>query len=1033
VQTAANVATVYVPETPSRVMRRILSLEALEDDMPTLPTLPSFSDADETFPDSPPARSNKVLPDPALQSPLATTTIPNNNTPMYTSTPAPSSGYLRSQNSLPSSSSSASLNTTLGPKGRRDVNQHFPTSVLEDDELELPSLDDDASSIGKADSLEEDREDMVVLSGSGEESAGGSRVEARLARMGSRQSPSYVKELVDTASEGEDDDQAADSSSVGSLDAYFKSANLSAALDNLDDSASQSPAPANPHPYDYSMPLESGDDDDVAVPSSERARRLSAAASHVSMIRRKPSRKSMAAVSFASDQNSPFLPPQLDADTPGKAADPSASLQLPSTFSPLRELANDTDGSPGIGRHASPHSSPHSQILHVRETYTPSPSQHSNQLSRAFATPHFKVSIEQTDADRRKEHLLMTLRSTTKPRMAKGTPHPVRRRAPSSAGGGEAGERSFISDEASSHDLTTHQHANTSLPTSGGVAEKSTRFNGAKLNAYLHSLNTHLTEENQTLVKTLGSTTKEVARLTQRVKEMSMIGGSSSSMEEDSRRESGRSRVEVLGAQLEGLVESHGGINVLKQQLVGELGKSGTVAVVDIAASTRIADLEAQVEKATRALQDREGEIETLREQVVEAQGSSSNDQGRDELVKELQREVFELKDQLGDAVSDKDAKVDEIESLRSDFVSAGEANEAELAGLHARADELLVELEEKDAELEAARGELGEQEAEFAEKMQQLEEELCRVMEEQEAQLDAAQADLEEKRREDDKYRKEEGSKVAETRRQLEVAEVALEEMEAERDGLERRIAAEGSTADSESTQLVLKLRQDVTRLEATVAERDGEIRRMNAEMDDFETKLDGLDAGESESRRLLDAQAESLQQVEEALDESARQLLQNEEDIDGLRAALASERKTVQSLSAQISQLGLHKTKAKSPLANEVFSNSSDVVALEAELETAYQEIGQLKEQLASPTAKATVELKDLQIKTLETNKVQMEERLESLRHQVQIQLTPSKTPDKSLFFKSIVGLATPRTPGQFLNNVSASSLPSTPVLTL
>jgi hypothetical protein len=116
-----------------------------------------------------------------------------------------------------------------------------------------------------------------------------------------------------------------------------------------------------------------------------------------------------------------------------------------------------------------------------------------------FATPKPLLSSGPESLEHRKTHLLSALRLTAlrsgaRPRLAKGTPHPYRPSRLASVTTPVVDSDDDTS-ETTSNDLTTlpRTRANTSMPT----ADRSTRFNGAKLNTYLHTLNTHLTTENQ--------------------------------------------------------------------------------------------------------------------------------------------------------------------------------------------------------------------------------------------------------------------------------------------------------------------------------------------------------------------------------------------------------------------------------------------------------------------------------------------------------------------------------------------------------
>lgn len=940
----------FAHETPSRVLRRIQDLEDQQDELPSLPDLPSFDDSNGSL--SPSSQHDSFNQTPAPRSPPSSQTNKPPSPAPYTSTPAPSSGggYYRSQSTIVPSTG----NSTLG-KGAGGVSQHRP---------EL--FEHDASAITRDESGEEDREDMLVFSGSGGEDSEHTRPPTT-----EHQQSDLPPDPDDDDDDGGESDRTTSTAAERRLHAYF------------DNDSDVPTAPIDPSPSEFE-------------PASERARRLSAAADHIATRRPVPKRKSSAA-------GVPLPPSPTPGDDSSDADDRAPGPKAAAASTPLRELSNaprdSTYGSPGMGRHASPVPSPHA-LEHPIEPYTPGThrsSPASSNPSPFYSTPLVDPS-HRSDVERRKAHVLSTLRSTAKPHFAS------HRKSPLSATPGPAGrDDESIGSDGTSNDLTTLHKGNTSLPSGGvgGVTDKSTRFNGAKLNAYLHSLNTHLTEENQSLVSTLGESNRELKRLRKdkhrlevQVKELSVLGSSVAPSGDESDKDE-QSRVERLERQLEGLVESHQGINGIKRQLGDELGDA--------------AGLAAQVERLAEALRDKDDEVAQLREQVVESREPGSP---QADLVQTLQREVFALKDELGEVAAERDASVEELERLRGDVVAANE-----------RVDGLLADLEEKDAEVDEANRQLQEQDAGFADKMQTLEVELSRVMGQQEEQLARAREESQQRSADEEAARAEDALKLADARRNVDELERALDEVREERDRLERQVADAGA-APSETQAAVQQLRDEVATLEATLADKDDEIAHLHSSLDEFERKVDELDADDTEAKRQLAAQAESLQQMEDALDESAQQLLQNDDELELLRGQLASERAAVSSLKAQISQLSLHKTKAKSPLANEAYNHATDpvVAALEDDLEDARAEVDQLKARLAAADRR-TIEIKDVEVKTLESHKLDLEERVTSLRQQVLT--TPSKTPDKSMLFRSIIGVQTPKTPGHFMSNVRYFSL--------
>lgn len=382
----------------------------------------------------------------------------------------------------------------------------------------------------------------------------------------------------------------------------------------------------------------------------------------------------------------------------------------------------------------------------------------------------------------------------------------------------------------------------------------------------------------------------------------------------------------------------------------------------------------------------------------------ASENQGLVVGLEEKTREVEKLRREL-----------EEMSMSRSQSRSVMDASEEEQdhekeAGLRDVIRRLEAERDAREPELDAARQQLVEQEAEFANKMKDLEVELCRVMEEQEKGVENARKEVEEERK----------------RASEEVEALKLRAEKAEQE-LEQR--GEDRTEYEEQRQ---QKDERIQQLEVTEAE-------LRAALEDKVTELERVKADFAERTRSAD---DNLKQMEEALDESARQLIANEDEMEALKVELAAEKKVVASLKAQMSQLSL--TKAKSPLANEVYNGNAStssssvnasnrdaavISSLEEELEEAQHEIQQLREQLVksnSAASKAALEIQDLQIKTLETHKSDLEGRVNSLKQQVSIHASSppvgSRTPDKSLHFRNLLGVQTPKTPGPFLGNVSS-----------
>lgn len=1034
-------------ETPSRVMRRLDILEG--QSLPDLPELPSHSDVDYTLPDSPPPQQQPPRPAPRVDTsfnsddenkqtdgrheqhdimltPYASVPALKNRGPTHSSKILPQSATSSSSNYTTASSKTArpsrsGTDDTANTMTLQRQHHHQPLSKSQGPslrqsqntvDLDLPSLEishdgtieqdvhhehrqlqrqhafadvdhsggSDQEINDSLDMLDIDRDDMVIISsGSGTESDRPATQPIKTAAKSPQRE--YDVPIADVSTEDDDD--------VGST------------------------RNQNKHPM---------------IPDSARARRLSAAGANISLRRPHHKHAQVTPKARAASTGTPSPLQQLDANRGNDQA----------------EDESEEMSSPGMGRHASPVNSPHySQHGGVNSSFpslsTPSAlregktGRYGNDTNgpaaaARFATPMDKFSLDlgpelglglgdgisppqlafsSPAAARRASHLLRTLNSTAKKpgpglvRRGRGTPHPSRRTIASalrqSGSDGEAemttSQASNVDDDdvelssSSANDLTTMRRpdgGNTSLPNThvdagagiaGGGASVATmtggRFNGAKLNAYLHQLNAHLASENQSLVQSLGEQARELETL-----RAGGGGGGNGSM--SLRSASGSMSLSRSVGQLDAIREDHG--------------------------------------RAENDNTQNEDELATLRQRIS----------------------VMEREAQ---------AKEDELERLchRSDEDDA--ANE-----------------------LERARSQLDQQETEFADKMRELEAELCRVMEEQERGVENARNEAE----------------LARQRDRARVDEIALERDQL-RQELEDVKAEQGRSGDDNSlnrqedhARVVADLERHVAELEDTLAKRDEVVSTLEARQVQLEADIEAKNREAEQVRSDLAEQAESLQQdleratdelrqMEEALDESARQLIAHEDELEAVKAELAAERNTATALKAQISQLSL--TKAKSPLANEAYNGNHDnsssveassivgvnqedennaaanksmsastpkqtndsavIASLEDELEEAHHEIQQLREQIAksSPAAhKAALEIQDLQIKTLQTQKSDLEGRVQSLKQQVASKVPSTsfaasigQTPEKSLMFRPLLGLKTPKTPGPFLGNVS------------
>lgn len=868
---------VFPTESPNQHLNRIKLIEDQDVGLETLPELSIISvdythipPDDDDDDDNHEEEEKRITP--IHQNILSVNkNILNHHHNNTTSTPAPPSLAFSKSNSVLSSShsytifnqpSSSSTATSLSSKQQRQ----YPISTAPRSHNLLDEVSADQISIEKVD----------YASGSG---------------SGGEDSPNVRKRRANEDVQNESADQT--SSSQDSLEAYFKQEDHNSKGQGREGgnksssdltSTSFSPIPMiqpTGGRHDYTVPLSGSSR--TPSPSnlvSARAKRISAAGLS---IRRKPS---------------------------------SSAIRSTSAIVESREESSMLS-TPGTGRHLSPLSTPSQSIALHQTTHDQFPSIDSTSLSRIYTdddketTPKAGEMKSLTAAQKRKIDLLAVVRSSSKPRAFRGTPHP--RNKSSSL------RRETLSEES-------------------GEGTSSDLTGEIKANSYLQSLNQHLTMENQGLTEALNEMNHEVLRL----------------------------------------------------------------------------------KKESKGLENQMDELSGRTDQ------SAKLDEG-DEETKDLQ--LYELQERLESMTNDRDNQLIVVGNLREQFVLAAARDSSTVQALQARENELLIELEDKEGDLDAASGELEEQEKEFADKMQKLEEELCRVMEEQEDQLEGARADLEDNRVEEGKRREEDGRKLSEARRVIDELEERLEDLVAEKDQLEQRLRErEDDTRDGHVVEERAQVSTaEIQALQRNVESKEVEIGRLSAEIKKLQSQH-GIAIGSAwASLRQVESalelatgeyqvQAIALQQAEEACDELERLNSTNAEELESLRSQLSKERTEVMGLASQLNQLKPHKTKSKSPLGNELFSTSTRdplVINLETELEEARLVIVRLN---------AALKTKEEVQKGLKSTTIELESRVRILQGlQNGGSPSPRRTPDKSVMFQEIIGMQTPKGPdSMMMNNV-------------
>lgn len=695
----------------------------------------------------------------------------------------------------------------------------------------------------------------------------------------------------------------------------------------------------------------------------------------------------------------------------------------------------------------------------------------------ALTTP--RPSGTDADLERRKMHLLSTLRmtalnSTRKGvRLARGTPHPRDRRARSmTPGAGQQDEDSTAEFDASarnsalgedltamsgsstlsdgsSNDLTTHQrgHGNTSLPLAGpGLAGEggivgASRFNNAKLNNYLHTLNTHLTTENQTLIKTLEETAKEVSRLMRKNEELSRINGSDDLSASPGQSSMSRITEDDEGNATKEMLRSHRktsqDISTLRDHLTGNTPAKPSAEIQE-----EIREKDARLERLQVELEQRDAEIAAMRADLLgKSRSANGDDTTTQDAESALQQQVFDLRDELSRLKAENTLQSSDLAKARSEQVEQSSRHSRIMAELQERTNDLIQELEEKEAIIEEIENELVKQEEDFRLKMSNLEEELCKVMEEQEVQLREARKEIQSLRQggnepmADDVVIQDLRNKITALEQEREELRQAKTKAEAMLQEATATIAHTSSTEDNidgtPSEQLAF-LQKRINDLEADLAQKQQQLSISRNELAEVkqqhEVNLQNLrqQANEAEdnqvqTERRLASQAVLLKETEKAFTDSEDILRQTAEDLDEARRQLQHVHNEISDMKSQ-----------------QLDALSSD---LQKKYDAAVREIGNLKHQLAYPPPSnhevqagkySKHDSRDIEIKTLRSSNHELESRVNQLRKQAMLAgqspnnrsvsslATPGRA-EKSVRFDSVLSMKTPKTASQLLGGVS------------
>ena len=556
--------------------------------------------------------------------------------------------------------------------------------------------------------------------------------------------------------------------------------------------------------------------------------------------------------------------------------------------------------------------------------------------------------------------------------------HPLSRAWTASASESEdvAGGASFTST-TSSQDLTAHPRANASFDHVMGLGAGGHgigRFNAGKLNAYLHGLNRRLQVESESLTGQVGLLHKENITLAEanaalqeeieHLRHQILTGGTGS------RRSSTGRRLSDIGSTLGDVKEDVGG------EWVEE--KLGMERELD-ALGAELHDCRREREEAIAALEveraERSRDKERWRERMVEVE------HGVETIIHDLEAKV-EKAEAASRESSEKDRLLKELEHALKRV-----EEEAEIARARAESVEMTLESHgELGGKLLEANGKLAKSTAALHDLQSQVEQ-------------------LEDEMAEADQRLQDEQLRAKKLQDDLDSREVRLEDSERKQSAQESKL--------QECDRELQDAKAYITELEADAGLALDHIEALQQEIQDDRA----IAAIKQESER----NGELVTQLEDALDAAEQKMRADEDALTELRGRIATlERKRERD----------HAEKSRTNERNAELEEAEDQIeVLERELDNAHREISRLSTELAqSPARKALDKARDAKIELLEKEKEDLQELLNSLKHEGAGWNTPGRFSNASgisPIHRQVLNmtLKTPKTPGAPLRDVSIS----------
>jgi hypothetical protein len=550
--------------------------------------------------------------------------------------------------------------------------------------------------------------------------------------------------------------------------------------------------------------------------------------------------------------------------------------------------------------------------------------------------------------------------------------HPLSRGWTASASESEdvGGGASFIST-TSSHDLTAHPRANASFDHVMGLGAGGHgigRFNAGKLNAYLHGLNRRLQVESESLTGQVELLHKENLTLAEAnaalQEDMEHLRNQILTGGTGSRRSSTGRRLSDIGSTLGEVKEDAGG-EWVEEKLEME-------REID-ALGAELQDCRQEREEAIAALEVERAERSRDKERWRERMGEV--ELGVETIIHDLEAKAEKAETAARES-SDKDRLLEELEQALRRV-----EEEAEIARARAESSEKTLESHgELGGKLLEANGKLAKSTAALHDLQSQVEQ-------------------LEDEMAEADQRLQDEQLRAKKLQDDLDSREARLEDLERKRSAQEAKL------------QELHDAKAYITELEADAGLAIDHIEALQQEIQDDRA----VAAIKQESER----NGELVTQLEDALDAAEQKMRTDEEALTELRGRIAT--------------LERERDRAEKPRTDErnaeLEEAEDQIEALERELDIAHREISRLNNELAqSPARKALDRARDAKIELLEKEKEDLQELLNSLKHEGAGWNTPGRFNNASgisPIHRQVLNmtLKTPKTPGAPLRDVSIS----------